>query len=143
MWMVLRNALGLQPQEPTVLHVRRRRTSNRSWYETPDDKCDYLTAPKKQPAKPPGVSRCEECGRRLPEPITKQTTRFVYANPLLWSAFGASLIIGAIVFLDRYWPQQGLIWNAVNGKTAAIPTHYFVAAGALLFFLRLALAAKK
>jgi hypothetical protein len=89
------------------------------------------------------VSRCKECGRRLPEPITTQTTRFVYANPLLWSAFGASLIIGAIVFLDRYSPQQGLIWNAVNGKTAGIPTHDFVAAGALLFFLGLALAAKK
>jgi hypothetical protein len=59
------------------------------------------------------------------------------------SKFVASLIIWAIVFLDRYSPQQGLIWNAVNGKTAGIPTDYFVAAGALLFFLGLALSAKK
>jgi hypothetical protein len=103
----------------------------------------YEPPPKKQQPKPPGVSRCKECGRRLPEPITAQTTRFIYANPLLWSAFGASLTIGAIVFLDRYRPQQGLIWNAVNGTTAGIPTHYFVAVGALLFFLGLALAAKK
>ena len=89
------------------------------------------------------VPRCKECGRRLPEPITTQTIRFVYANPLLWSALGASLIIAAIVSLDRYSPNQGLIWNVVNGKTAGIPTHYFVAAGALLFFLGLASAAKK
>jgi len=60
-----------------------------------------------------------------------------------FSAFGASLIIGAIVLLDRYSPQQGLIWNAVNGKTAGMPTPYFVVAGALLFFVGLALAAKK
>ena len=103
----------------------------------------YKTPPKKQAGNPPGMSRCKECGRPLPASITTQITRFVYENPLLWSAFGASLIIGAIVFLDRYWPQQGLIWNAVNGKTAGIPTHYFVAVGALLFFLGLALAAKK
>jgi hypothetical protein len=71
----------------------------------------YKPRPKKQAAKPPEVSRCKECGRRLPEPITTRTTRFVSANPLLWSAFGGSLIIGAIVFLDRYWPIISSLWS--------------------------------
>jgi hypothetical protein len=111
-------------------------------YKPQPTKKIYKPQPTKKPLKPL-EERCKECGRRLPEPIITQTTRFVYANPLLWSAFGASLITGAIVFLDRYSANQGVIWNAINGKTAGIPTHYFVAAGALLFFLGLALAAKK
>jgi hypothetical protein len=89
------------------------------------------------------VPTCKKCGWRLPEPITTQMVRFVRANPLLWSAFGASLVIAGFVFLDRYSPSQGLIWNAVNGSTAGFPTRYVVAAGALLFFMGFALAAKK
>jgi len=89
------------------------------------------------------VPRCKECGRLLPESITTQMLRFAGANPLLWSAFGASLVVAGVVFLDRYSPNLGLIWNAINGTTAGIPTSYFVAAGAVFFFLGLALAAKK
>lgn len=89
------------------------------------------------------IPKCKQCGWRLPEPIATRTVRFVYANPLLWSACGASLLIAGVVFLDRYSSGQGLIWNAVNGTTAGVPTHYFVVAGAVLFFVGLALAAKK
>jgi hypothetical protein len=89
------------------------------------------------------IPRCRRCQTELPEPIATQIVRFVQENPLLWSASGASLVTAGFVFLDRYSPSQGLIWNAINGRTAGIPTHYVVTAGVVLFFLGLALAAKK
>ena len=69
--------------------------------------------------------------------------RFVSANPLLWSAFGASLVVAGFVFLDRYAPSMGIVWNIVNGRIAGVPTRYVIAVGAVLFFLGLAMAAKK
>jgi hypothetical protein len=89
------------------------------------------------------VPRCQQCKHRLPEPITTQAIRFVLANPLIWSALGASLIVAGVTFMDHYSPGPGLIWNAINGVTGGIPTRYFVTAGAALFFPGVALAVKK
>lgn len=104
-------------------------------------KCEVLN--RVRPYRIQEIPKCEICGWQLRELVATQIVRFVHANPLLWSAFGASLVIAGFAFLDRYSPREGLIWNAVNGSTAGIPTHYVVAAGAVFFFLGLALAAKK
>lgn len=104
-------------------------------------KCEALN--RVRPYRIQEIPKCKVCGWELPELVITQIVRFVRANPLLWSAFGASLVMAGYVFLDRYSPSQGLIWNAINGKTAGIPTHYVVAAGAVFFFLGLALAARK
>ena len=89
------------------------------------------------------IPRCGRCKTKIPELIATQLVRFVHANPLLWSALGASLFVAGFVFLDRYSPKQGLIWNAVNGTIGNVPTRYVVVTGVLLFFLGVASAAKR
>jgi hypothetical protein len=48
-------------------------------------------------------------------------------------ALGIALAIVGFLFLDRYLPGPGLIWNIINGTLVGIKYRYVLAIAVLLF----------
>jgi hypothetical protein len=86
---------------------------------------------------------CRKCREPLPEPLPMRLRRFGYVNPLLLASVGGTVIIVGFVFLDRYSPGMGFIWNVINGRVAGFPYPYVLTLGILLMVLSLGVARQK
>jgi hypothetical protein len=53
-------------------------------------------------------------------------------NPILWVAAGIALAAIGFLFLDRYLPQLGLVWNIQNASVWGIPYRYVLTFAILL-----------
>ena len=69
----------------------------------------------------------------LPEPISTKLIRFGLTNP--FPSMAAAIWIAAIgfLFLDRYLPGPGIVWNIINGTISGHPYRYVLAIAAALF----------
>jgi hypothetical protein len=76
-----------------------------------------------------------DCGWPLPEPLWLRLLRFGYTNPLFLMALGIALAVMGFLFLDRYVPSMGLIWNLINGKIDGLEYRYVLSMSVLLFIL--------
>jgi hypothetical protein len=75
------------------------------------------------------------CRQPLQEPAWKRLLRFGYTNPLFLMGLGIALAVMGFLFLDRYWPSMGLIWNIINGKIGGLEYRYVLSISVLIFLL--------
>jgi hypothetical protein len=76
---------------------------------------------------------CRVCEHPLPESTGIKLIRFGMTNSFFWMAVATWIAVVGFLFLDRYAPTMGVVWNIINGTISGYPYREVLAIAAALF----------